>query len=149
MSKFRETVERLVAGLAGDIMAVIRDAPLTELAALTANGTKVRPNRPVVKVARAKSATKKRASAPSKPPSVVRDDAAAMGVAQRFFEERGQRGATPPQLAEALAAQGLAQTSDAAHIIKLLIEQGVINDAGFRRTTGSGTAPVYVFAGTK
>ncbi|MBN9161863.1 MAG: hypothetical protein BGO98_23505 [Myxococcales bacterium 68-20] len=144
MAKLTETIDRLVTALADDIIAAVRDIPLDELAALTGKGIKVDAMRPATKAVRRKNATKERAPAPPKAPPVVRDHSAAMSVAQRFFEERGQRGATAPQLHEVLEAGGLAQTSDAADVISLLVARGVVGDAGFRRTTGSGTAAVYV-----
>ena len=142
MAKLRETIDRLVAALATDIIAALRDVPLTEMTTLVSNGAGVPARKPAAKVARRKSSAKNRSARTSKSAAAVREpDPAAIAAAEGFFVQRGQRGATAAQLREALGPQGEGAATDADVVISLLVDRGVLRDAGFRRTTGTGTRP--------
>lgn len=146
MPKLTETIERLVTALTDDVIAAVRDVPLDELAIMTGASSAPEVPRPATRAAPERHVIRRRPppAAPPKEPPAIYDESAALDAAQRFFEERGQRGATAPQLGEVLEAEGFAQASDASNVIDLLVSRGVVGDAGFRRTTGSGTAPVYI-----
>ena len=87
---------------------------------------------------------KERAARPKEAAAPVVDISPLIGAAERVFAERGSRGATALQLQDALAAEGLSPAEAAGDVIRLLVEREIIRDAGFRRTTGQGTAPVFV-----
>lgn len=148
MPDLRETLEMLVAAFVEDVLAAIKDIPLDELlegAARRANGERTdddarlprKPRRPK----REKMPPKPRSAAVSRAP----ETAIVVDEIGRFFEQRGRKGATASQVDEHLRASGFVGVDGAVReVIGLLVEQGSIRDAGFRRTTGTGTAPVYV-----
>ena len=61
---------------------------------------------------------------------------------RRFFEDSGRRGATAQQVQRHLEHD----ESDprVSQLLVTLAREGLIKDAGFRRTTGNGTQPVFV-----
>lgn len=65
-------------------------------------------------------------------------------AAIELFTERGRKGATAVQL-ESLLGSAL-PVGGSERLVAALLELGKIRDAGFRRTTGKGTAPVYELA---
>lgn len=170
MPKLVETLDRLVSSFANDVMTLIRNGQIEELIHLTAPGTTVTaPLKKTTAATRAKAdaptstvasrgkngrgqAAPRTPQAPrtqSKPARTRRaaaapvvPDAASLQTAIAYFAARGGKGATAYQLAEHLAAQGIAASG--ASVTELLLQQGAIRDAGFRRTTGKGTAPVFV-----
>lgn len=96
-------------------------------------------------VVKAAAAPKKEAAAPKKAaPAAGPLGAAAIVSVRRFFEECGRRGATAQQVQRHLEHD----ESDARvpALLRELTQEGVIRDAGFRRTTGNGTQPVLVIA---
>lgn len=144
MPDLRETLGCLVASFAEDIIAALRNAPLSEVMALTAEGSIRHDDGPVVTGPR-----RKRASPPKSAPGAadaVRVESLSVDEVERFFAERGARGATEPQVQEMLDRKGVRTACSAADLIRVLVERGVLRDAGFRRTTGTGTAPVFVLA---
>jgi hypothetical protein len=148
MSKLRETIDRLVSTLAADVIAALREVPLEELTALAGKrrhqGRSDSRTDGAPKSVRSKRPPQKRAPRSSSKSVPTAPDATVVDAAQRFFAERGRRGATEPQVYEALKAQGIMLGDDAAGLVRVLLEKNAIHDAGFRRTTGTGTAPVYV-----
>lgn len=150
MVTLRETIDRLASSLADNIVAALRDAPLSELMLLTANGQKARSRQEATDLARpTNKATKKRATrtrAPKAPSPPARPDPVLLDAAAAFLTERGRKGATAPQLQEHLKARGFEQSAGMTDLVSILAERGVIRDAGFRRTTGNGTASVYLLA---
>jgi hypothetical protein len=147
MAGLRETLDRLVTVFAAQIIAVLRDAPLDEVLALTARSVPVQNGGETT--ATAAPTRRPRAKKTAKKAAPLQTDPMAVAAAERFFAERGTKGATEPQLHEALAAQGFAASNGAAGVIPMLVERAIIRDAGFRRTTGKGTAPVYVVSPLK
>jgi len=130
-------------------MAALRDVPIEELIALSEYEQDLGAPRRTPKVAqpRRRSAPRPAPPAPERTiepagPALVTE--AEIEAADRVFAERGSRGATPAQLQDALAAKGLPARGDVSDVLRLLVEREIIRDAGFRRTTGQGTAPVYV-----
>lgn len=94
---------------------------------------------------KAAPAPKKEPVAPKKAaPATGPLGAAAIVSVRRFFEECGRRGATAQQVQRHLEHD----ESDARvpALLRELTHEGVIRDAGFRRTTGNGTQPVLVIA---
>ena len=148
MAGLQETLDRLVSAFAAEIITVLRDTPLDEMLALTENGSAIH-NGKKATAAPVRRPRAKRAASNHEAAAPLPLDAMAVDAAERFFAERGTRGATEPQLFEALAAQGFAVPDEGARMIATLVERALIRDAGFRRTTGKGTAPVYVRSATK
>lgn len=165
MPDLEETIRRLSASFAEEIIAALRDVPLDDLIALSADGADgmarretmlsplatAAPVSPRARATRARRNAQRPAKAPAdtaaKPESQPQEAALSVttiDAAERVFAERGSRGATAAQLGDALAAQGVAVAHVAADVIRALVERDVIRDAGFRRTTGQGTAPVFV-----
>jgi hypothetical protein len=142
MPALKDTLDQLVSTFAEDIIAAIRDVPLDELVGSTSNVGLPRAPRPARSAPPRKSTLKKPAAvevSSGPPASIVVDEV------ERFFDQRGQKGATASQVDEHLRAGGFPHVDGASQeVIGLLVERGAIRDAGFRRTTGSGTAPVYV-----
>ena len=147
MPDLEDVLRRLSASFAEEVIAALREVPLEDLLALSdEGGARDRPAAP----ARARRPRPKKmavdivdgrrpdASADGRPSTDV------LEAAERLFVERGARGATAAQLAELLAARGVAVADGAADVIRTLVERESIRDAGFRRTTGNGTAPVFV-----
>lgn len=162
MPDLEETIRRLSASFADEIIAALRNVPLNELLALTSERdgdaapeaeveAKPATDRPRARRTRGKTATPRDAqgAAVTRAPRESRQEpsqvlaAATIDAAERVFMERGSRGATAVQLSEALAAQGV-PPPQVADVIRVLVEREIIRDAGFRRTTGQGTAPVFV-----
>jgi type IV secretory pathway VirB10-like protein len=164
----RQKLARLSSDFASQVFVALRAASLEELAALAKpsaakpsaakpsaaqpsaskapakkptaaapiaakEGAPIAPKAPVTRAPRApkKSAEPVRVAAP---------DRELTRAAVDFFTERGSRGATVAQVQERLQADG------ANDIVSSLAERGVIRDAGIRRATGKGTAPVYVLS---
>ncbi len=170
MPGLQEKLAALVSSFADDVIAALRRAPLDEVMALTGNRSRLEaapepartkqrraPSaapRPKEAAARPKEAAahpkeaaarpKERAARPKEAAAPVVDISPLIGAAERVFAERGSRGATALQLQDALAAEGLSPAEAAGDVIRLLVEREIIRDAGFRRTTGQGTAPVFV-----
>jgi len=158
MPALEETIRRLSASFADEIIAALRNVPLDELLALSADGEVAAEAKPATRQSRARrarSSTPRRANeeADARPrpkplpaPSREAPAAATIDAAERVFAERGARGATVVQLGDALAAQGVSREGFGDEVIRVLVERKLIRDAGFRRTTGQGTAPVFVHA---
>ena len=156
MPALEETIRRLSASFADEIIAALRNVPLDELLALSADGDVAAEAKPATarsKARRARTSTPRRAdeAADARPlpkplPERSREApaAATIDAAERVFAERGARGATVVQLGDALAAQGVPGEGVVDEVIRVLVERELIRDAGFRRTTGQGTAPVFV-----
>lgn len=90
-------------------------------------------------------APKKETAAPKKAaPATGPLGAAAIVAVRRFFEECGRRGATAQQVQRHLEHDE--SDTRVPALLRELAEEGVIRDAGFRRTTGNGTQPVLVIA---
>lgn len=152
MPDLRKTLDRLVASFAEDIIAAVKNVPLNELVALTSKGAEHKGGRAPATGTRIGTGTTRRirstrAPRAKKAPAAAQIDSSVTEVVAQFFAERGSRGATEPQVDETLSRQGL--NVPPGDVIRVLVERGVIRDAGFRRTTGKGTAPVYVLAPTK
>ena len=164
MPDLQETIRRLSASFADEIIAALRNVPLNELLALSSERdgdvapevaakaeAKPATDRPRARRTRARTSTARGAeqstlARPSREPRQEPSQApaaATIDAAERVFVERGSRGATAVQLSDALAAQGV-PPPQVADVIRVLVEREVIRDAGFRRTTGQGTAPVFV-----
>lgn len=147
MPDLEEAIRRLSASFANEVIAALRNVPLEELLALSADGGQRQDKRAPAAPARTRrtrgTSSPRSANEAVEIPSaaaVEGPSASALDEAERLFAERGSRGATVTQLADALAAEGV----EAADVIRVLVERGSIRDAGFRRTTGKGTAPVFV-----
>lgn len=157
MPDLEETLRRLSASFADEVIAALREVPIDELMTLAADGRDYQSSRlapdPVVRSRRPPRVAEPRAPArqaanavearPRAEPVEVRLTSSVIDVGERLFADRGSRGATVAQLADALTAQG-AHPATAPDVIRVLVEREVIRDAGFRRTTGQGTAPVFV-----
>lgn len=143
MPDLRETLDRLVVSFAEDVLDAIRGMSLDEVMGVAA-ATR---DRRAVPAAPATVQRKKAAKKPksSKQPAVVRADARASEVAERFFLECGKRGATEFQMREAFKAHGLAP-GGSPEVVRTLIEREIIRDAGFKRSTRNGIAPVFVLS---
>jgi hypothetical protein len=153
MPDLEETIRRLSASFAEEIIAALKGVPLDELIALSDESDGRHDTRPVVASRLQRSRPKRSPSHPTSEaldarvlPDPAREtlSASELEAAERIFAERGSRGATAAQLGEVLAAQGISRPDAAADVIRALVEREVIRDAGFRRTTGQGTAPVFV-----
>lgn len=149
---------RLTSEFASRILDTLRAASLAELTARgKAPGSrapkKVSAEKPAAKKPPAKKPAAKSVSAkkiPAKKPATKRAPAAEARLdrevrfaALSFFADRGSKGATAHQLGVHLTELGLGSKAD---VIGSLATEGVIRDAGFRRSTGTGnkTATVYV-----
>lgn len=158
-SMLRQKLARLSSEFASQVFAALRAAPIEELAALAkpsaakpsaSHPAAKRPSatRPVAvreaapaaapraRATRTPRATKKAAE----PARAAAPDRELTRAAVDFFTERGSRGATVAQVQDHL------QADSANDIVSSLAERGVIRDAGIRRATGKGTAPVYVLS---
>ncbi|HVH40737.1 MAG TPA: hypothetical protein VM925_00285 [Labilithrix sp.] len=141
MASLRETLDRLVSAFTEEIVETLRNVPLSEMMVLTAGRTNAHPGRRASTASRSKGTARKRYTKTELP---VPPGPNVLDAAQRFFGERGHRGATEAQMHEGLKVHGVVLADNASGVIEALVERGAIRDAGFRRTTGKGTAPVYV-----
>lgn len=142
----RQTLDRLASDFATEVFLALRTASLDELSAIA----KPSPARPRV----ARSAAAALSPAPASPPKArtralkkaaeptpaAPPDRELTRAAVEFFAERGTRGATASQLQEHL------QAGSAVAVITALAARGIVRDAGIRRATGKGTAPVFVLS---
>jgi hypothetical protein len=146
MSDIKDALRRLASDFAEQIIDAVRRASLDELAALKPTIDTELAAPPPSREGRRTRAK----SPPQRPKSSKRErvqlDAATIKAAERFFAERGDRGATEGQVYEALSAQGLPLVVGASELVQDLVGREVLRYAGFRRTTGRGSAPVYVLA---
>lgn len=146
MPNLRETIDRLVSEFATDIMAALREVPIGELTSAVGfttdtQGAPRSTRRPPSPRSKGDIPPKNDATSPAPPDPRIAE------VAAVFFEARGSKGATVVQLHEHLKDRSFAPSPEAvADVVSTLAQRGVIRDAGFRRTTGSGTAPVFVVA---
>jgi hypothetical protein len=155
MAKLAETIERLVTTLASDIIAAIKDVPLNELMALgvrpSVRGASGAPPAaaPETSAPRRGRGAKARSNGAKRkakaPPPPARPDPKMIDAIVGYLTERGKSGATPHQVHEHLKASGFEPTG-VNDVVVGLAERGIVRDAGFRRTTGKGTAPVFVLA---
>lgn len=149
----RDTLDRLTADFARQVIAALQDASLDELAGRsaagareTARGRAERPPR-APRAARAPRAGAPRATteAPRAEPAATASATPEMkAAALRILEGRGHKGATGTQLEAELSLQGFAPASD---LMSSLVESGAVRDTGFRRASGGkATSAVYVIA---
>ena len=159
VSRLRETLDFLIASFAEDVVTALRNVPLSELLALSANGdsrstvapkrrgspasaTPRRPSKSEPSPRPSKSAPRH----PSKRAPPGRVEPLAVERAERFFVERGTRGATQAQMRDVFEAQGQALPEDDGALVRLHVERQIIRNAGIRRATKNGLAPVFVHA---
>ena len=128
----RQKINALTMAFAADVVRALRGVPVQELAALS--GKKVIVHRTAAKRVAAKKPRPRSAAAPL--------DGNAVKAALEFFQDRGLKGATDVQVQEHLRVRGF--VSATADVLSELAARGAIRDAGIRRATGKGTAPVYV-----
>jgi hypothetical protein len=139
MNELQATIERLSSAFADDLLRTLRQLPLEEMIRLV--GGQPSQRKAVVPSSAPKQGAP-RASAPSRPSNAESEQAL-----YRFFEASGQRGATAQQAYRHLQENGDREVAigTTSKLIDSLVSRGVLRDAGFRRTTGNGTAPVFVF----
>ena len=132
-----DTMARLRAEFSAQLMEVVQLASREELQARRAHSApapaaapeKRKPGRP----------RKNPIAAPAPKHEV---SSAMLAASERYFGERGNKGATATQLAAFLSEQGMATDAD---VIAALTTRGSIRDAGFRRSTGVGNKTSAVF----
>jgi hypothetical protein len=146
----RQKLARLSSDFASQVFSALRAASLEELSAFAKPSARPPVRKPAsAALASTKAAsTNARARAPRAAEKVVAQVRAVAAEPDRkltraaldFFTARGSRGATVAQVQEHLQAEG------ANEVVSSLAERGVIRDAGIRRATGKGTAPVFVLS---
>ena len=141
-----DTMARLRAEFSTQLMEVVQVASREELAARRALSSPISPIRSTPAEA---APAKRKPGRPRKNPIVVPAAAAKhevstamIAASERYFGERGNKGATATQLATFLAEHGLSTNAD---VIAELTSRGTIRDAGFRRSTGVGNKTSAVF----
>jgi hypothetical protein len=136
----RQKLARLSSDFASQVFSALRAASLEELSAFA----KPSPKQPAASKPAATKQPKARAPRAAKkvvaPAPAAVPDRTLTRAALEFFSARGSRGATVAQVQEHL------QGEDAKDVVSSLAERGVIRDAGIRRATGKGTAPVFVLS---
>lgn len=125
-------------------------APAPKKAAPVAK-KEVAPKKKAAPAAKKEVAPKKEVATPkaAKAPAQKAAPAGPLGAGaivsvRRFFEECGRRGATAQQVQRHLELDE--SDTRVPALLRELTHEGVIRDAGFRRTTGNGTQPVLVVA---
>ncbi|MBX3263749.1 MAG: hypothetical protein KF782_29015 [Labilithrix sp.] len=149
MAHLRETLDRLIAAFADDVIAALRRTPLDEMLAVSQKRGAHPTPAPTAAPSRARLPARKRFDAKrTKLPAAGKGEvpSIATDTAERIFAERGRRGATESQLVEALEEHGILLGGAGHDAIQALVERAIIRDAGFRRNTGKGTQPVFVLA---
>ncbi len=168
----RDSLDRLTADFARDVIKALRNASLEELTGRTAT-TPALTSAPVRRLAppqaqsQAPSPRSVRAVPRAQPPlenepsydegfgtEAAAEPVAAVHVvvppemraaALRILEDRGGKGATAVQLDAELSLQGFAALPE---LMRSLVETGAVRDTGFRRASGgNATSAVYVLAG--
>ena len=155
---FSQKITALTAAFVAEVVCALRAVPIQELAALSgrpftaqagsAPGSRESPARPPARPVRAKAASARpKASAdPETARAAAPPDPHAVQAALDFFVNRGARGATGVQVLEHLRTNGF--EDGGADVMTELAARGAIRDAGIRRATGKGTAPVFVTTAT-
>ena len=141
-------ISALTTAFAAEVVRALRSVPVQELAALSGKRLSAPPApqtiaarpaaRPVAVKVKAKAKAKANHVKGTAPPL----DRQAVSAALDFFVDRGRKGATGVQVLEHLRISGF--VSGTAEVLSDLAASGAIRDAGIRRATGKGTAPVYV-----
>jgi hypothetical protein len=138
---------RITSEFTAQILEALREASLEELSARRKSQPRaVAKKKRSTKAAPAPKVKVARPSKVEKPKARRAPDAGLTRTATSFFAERGRKGATADQLTAHFAEHGLAEQGEA--VLEELARAGVVRDAGFRRSTGTGhrTMAVYVSA---
>jgi hypothetical protein len=130
----RQKLARLSSEFATQVFLALRAASLEDLTALA------RPMAAQPFVATVPRIAKPRVAKNTTARVAPTPDRELTRAAVDFFAARGAKGATAVQLQDHLQAEG------ASDVFTSLAARGVIRDAGIRRATGKGTAPVYVLS---
>ena len=139
-------ISALTTAFAAEVVRALRSVPVQELAALSGKRLSAPPAPQTIAARQAARPVAVKVKAKAKADHVKGTapplDRQAVSAALDFFVDRGRKGATGVQVLEHLRISGF--VSGTADILSDLAARGAIRDAGIRRATGKGTAPVYV-----